>query len=282
MLRAIGCLLLGVLPLAAQPPRLANAQLQTRSAAAGLEKEFRALVNAAAAPAWIGYAVPAVPGDHHSCCCGHGHACTCCLEESKSAAQTVSSAPVKLEGPQRLLVLFRAEQRQVGKIRMFSEDCALDGGGLPFWWLGDVRPAESVALLAGFATGAEERLRNTAMVALAMHAAPEAVDALIGIARGHSSAHVRGQALFWLAQKAGQKAAAAISDAVANDPETEVKKRAVFALSQLREDGVPLLIQVARTHRNPEVRKQAMFWLGQSRDPRALGFFEEVLTGRTR
>jgi hypothetical protein len=25
------------------------------------------------------------------------------------------------------------------------------------------------------------------------------------------------------------------------------------------------------------VRKQAMFWLGQSKDPRALKFFEEIL-----
>ena len=41
--------------------------------------------------------------------------------------------------------------------------------------------------------------------------------------------------------------------------------------------GVPKLIEVARTHRNPAVKKQAMFWLGQSRDPRALAFFEEVL-----
>jgi hypothetical protein len=27
-----------------------------------------------------------------------------------------------------------------------------------------------------------------------------------------------------------------------------------------------------------EVRKQAMFWLGQTGDPRALAFFEDVLT----
>jgi hypothetical protein len=39
-----------------------------------------------------------------------------------------------------------------------------------------------------------------------------------------------------------------------------------------------LLIQVARTNPNPAVRKQAMFWLGQSRDARALAFFEEILT----
>ena len=40
--------------------------------------------------------------------------------------------------------------------------------------------------------------------------------------------------------------------------------------------GVPLLMQLARTHRSVEVRKQAMFWLGQSRDPRAVSFFEEL------
>ena len=63
-----------------------------------------------------------------------------------------------------------------------------------------------------------------------------------------------------------------------NDPETEVKKRAVFALSQLPGDeGVPKLIDVARHNRNPEVRKQAFFWLGQSHDPRALQLFEEIL-----
>jgi hypothetical protein len=45
-------------------------------------------------------------------------------------------------------------------------------------------------------------------------------------------------------------------------------------------EGVTRLIEVARNNRNPEVRKQAMFWLGQSQDPRALAFFEEVLRSR--
>ena len=31
---------------------------------------------------------------------------------------------------------------------------------------------------------------------------------------------------------------------------------------------------------NPEVREQAVFWLGQSKDPRALAFFERILTSR--
>ena len=41
-------------------------------------------------------------------------------------------------------------------------------------------------------------------------------------------AHVRGQALFWLAQTASrQQAAGAIHDAINQDPDTEVKKKAV-------------------------------------------------------
>src|SRR6266850_1388401 len=91
--------------------------------------------------------------------------------------------------------------------------------------------------------------------------------------------HLRGQNPFWLAHKAGQKAVGAITGAIDNDPDTDVKKKAVFALSQLpKDEGVPKLIEVAQTNRNPAVRKQAMFWLGQSNDPRALAFFEKVLS----
>ena len=104
------------------------------------------------------------------------------------------------------------------------------------------------------------------------------VDALIRVARTGPDTATRGEAVFWLGQKAGQRASAAILERIDQDPETEVKKRAVFSLSQLpKDEGVPLLINVARTNKNPEVRKQAMFWLGQSRDPRAIDFFAEIL-----
>jgi HEAT repeat protein len=120
-----------------------------------------------------------------------------------------------------------------------------------------------------------------AQVAFALHVSkvPAALDDMIRMAHEDSSGHVRGQALFWLAQKAGQKAASTIQGAIENDPDTEVKKKAVFALSQMpKDEGVPKLIEVAQTNRNAEVRKQAMFWLGQSHDPRALDFFEKILS----
>ena len=66
----------------------------------------------------------------------------------------------------------------------------------------------------------------------------------------------------------------------------ELRKQAVFWMGQargergyqgLKHEGLPLLMSLARTHQSYEVRKQAMFWLGQSGDPRALAFFEDVL-----
>jgi HEAT repeat protein len=39
------------------------------------------------------------------------------------------------------------------------------------------------------------------------------------------------------------------------------------------------LLQVARTNRDPFVRRKAIFWLGESGDPRAIALFREILRG---
>jgi hypothetical protein len=89
----------------------------------------------------------------------------------------------------------------------------------------------------------------------------------------------RRQAVFWLGQAAGEAATKGL-DSLATDSggDIEIRKQAVFALSQRPADeGVPVLIRIARTNRHPEIRKTALFWLGQSEDPRALTLFEELL-----
>ena len=107
---------------------------------------------------------------------------------------------------------------------------------------------------------------------------PAAEDQLLHMAKFDSDSRVRGQALFWVAQKAGKRATGALTDAIQNDPETDVKKKAVFALSQLpKDESVQQLIHVADTNSNLTVRKEAFFWLGQSQDPRALAYLEQVL-----
>ena len=55
-----------------------------------------------------------------------------------------------------------------------------------------------------------------------------------------------------------------ILEALDKDPSSEVRKKAVFALSQLKDDaGVEALIKTAKTSADPAVRSEAIFWLGQ-------------------
>ncbi len=343
----------------AQAPRFINAKEQTLNAAPDFQQQFRSLVERQPGPAWIGYAETKIEGHGLMCCfepveqASHSSCGRCRLEGPRKGIEIESDSPTsttaKLESPELFWVLFRISGRKVEKIRVFSQECELDAGGLPVIWMERVPPGESIRLLAGYVTIAGDeaewhrRLSHEALAAIALHRdvaanemlnrfvevtqpaalrketlfwlgsargekgyealkrvvktdpsedvraramfalsvskAPQALETMIDAAHHDASAKVRSQALFWLAQKAGQKAVGAISAAIEQDPETEVKRRAVFALSLLpKDEGVPKLIEVARTNRNPIVRKQALFWLGQSNDPRALRFVEEILT----
>jgi len=103
---------------------------------------------------------------------------------------------------------------------------------------------------------------------------------LVRVARNTRVSHeTRGRAVFWLGQAAGAAAGSAL-DSIATDDrgDREVRKHAIFALSQRStSEGVPALIRIARTNADPEIRKTALFWLGQSEDPRAVSLFEEIL-----
>ncbi len=279
---------------AAAAPKILNGRLDTQ-AAGTLASTVQRLVAAQTDPAWIGYSVPTQTGANRQACCygdtwvngdvviSNGRLATCGLEPGDRAARTsqgqplTNQGPIHLEGPDTMVVLYRVENKAIERVRIFSPDCELDAGGRAIHWLDGVSPADSIALLASLVSGVD-RVRSGALAAMAMHRDEVAVPALLSLARQSPESKVRGDALFWLAQTAGRKVAAEITAAIDNDPDTDVKKRAVFALSQLpKDEGVPLLINVAKTNQNPAVRKQAMFWLGQSKDPRALDFFAQIL-----
>lgn len=345
-----------------QQPRLVNAQMQSRDAAAGLEQVFRGIMNGQPGPMWIAHAAPMIPGERSMCCynCWNGNCSSgCSIEGQRTSNDGVSGAPaappVPLEGFREFFVFYRVEQRQVTRIRTFSPDCAIDAGGLPVFWLTGVRTADGIAFLETFVKADEsskeagkeasrkfdsaisaiglyrdpasdaaldrfvapgqpeairrkalfwlgnsrgkhgydtltrilredtsDKVREEAIFALTQSKETGAMEAVIRAAHDDKNARVRGQALFWLAQRASKNISSeAIQRALDTDPDTEVKKKAVFALTQMPNgEGVPKLIEVARSHSNAAVKKQAMFWLGQSKDPRALRFFEDVLASK--
>jgi hypothetical protein len=105
---------------------------------------------------------------------------------------------------------------------------------------------------------------------------------LLQIARDRSRPEdLRKGAVFWLGQAAGSAATAGLDKLAADETvDREIRETAVFALSQRPPDeAVAALIRIVRTHPDPAIRKKAVFWLGQTDDPRALQLFEELLAG---
>jgi len=258
---------LAAAPAFAQTPTVTQGTLESRVVTQPVGREIAAIASSTTEPMWVGYSVPVNRRDQDGGC----------WADSDVTRRRVG--PLKLEGSDTLFVLYRIADRTVQRIRIASPECPLNLGGLTLRWLTGVRPGDSIEYLSTLATGdSSRRLANNATMAIALHSDQQASDRLIALARNAKTSDARGAALFWVAQRAGDKAAGAITQAL-EDPETEVRKKAVFALSQLpKDESVPTLIEVARTHRDPAVRKQAMFWLGQSHDPRALAFFEQILT----
>jgi len=104
---------------------------------------------------------------------------------------------------------------------------------------------------------------------------------LLKIAKADNvSRKVKRSAVFWLGQAAGDAATRGLTDLVDDgSADHEVRETAVFALSQRpKDEGVPALIRIARSNKDPELASQGDLLLGQSDDPRALSLFEELLT----
>ncbi|MBE3099752.1 MAG: HEAT repeat domain-containing protein [Planctomycetes bacterium] len=276
----------------AQQPRITGARFQQRTVSAGLQREFNAIVGAEAGPAWIGYSVPVVPVERVLCCSGgstdvqtDAGACDPCALEDRHASTTagpIDPAAVRLEGAQSVLVLFRVEGRKVGSVRVFSDDCPLDGGGLPFIWLTGVRPSDSVGLLsalvagAGVLAGVEDRVSRSVVTAIGLHDDPSAVAALQRFVAPGQPLSLRKHAAFWLGSARGRQGFDILRALMHDEPSAAFRKDLVFPIAESPvPESVPLLIQVARDDTSADVRGQALFWLAQKAGVKAIG----TLTG---
>ena len=127
------------------------------------------------------------------------------------------------------------------------------------------------------ANDTDERIKERAVQSLSNSKDPGALDLLLETARRNSNPKLRSQALSALVRRPEPKILDTLKAAI-DDPDVNVQRRAISTLSSLPDgEGITLLIQVVKTTKSAEVRKQAMNTLQGSRDPRALAFFVDVL-----
>lgn len=147
--------------------------------------------------------------------------------------------------------------------------------------LGTVSVREATDYLFNLARRSTNRAGGEAIFAVTLADSMTPWPEMLRIARDENIRQdTRKQSVFWLGQAAGDVATEGLSElAEDEDEDREVRESAVFALSQLGDDeGVPALIRIARGNKDPKIRRTALFWLGQSDDPRALDLFEELLS----
>jgi HEAT repeat protein len=151
--------------------------------------------------------------------------------------------------------------------------------------LGELSAPEAARYLMTIAARGTPKASSKAIFPAVLADSATVWPALFPIARDTDtrSRATRQDALFWLSRFASGAVSGRSNDPFAEDhegrsDEDELKTHAVFILSQLpRSEGIPQLLEIARSNRNWRVRRQALFWLGQSGDPRAIDLFESVL-----
>lgn len=144
--------------------------------------------------------------------------------------------------------------------------------------LGEVAPADAarylIAASPSLSTHGASKVIAAATFADGVDVSPELTKL---VKNGDVSTETRKNALFWLGQ----------SDASTHDlgqlydqlQPRALREQFTFVLSQRRDDGAAIdkLIDIAQHDDDFSVRKKAMFWLGQTHDPKAIKFFQTIL-----
>jgi hypothetical protein len=256
------CLILVALPLAAQPKLLVNAQVDSKSAAAGLDTAFKAAVAAQPQPSWIAYSVPSIR-----------------VFMGCDYVRDGWNQPgvIHLEPPDHAVILFRVDHGTVERVRSLSPDCEIDAGNLPLHWLTDVKPAESVALLNTFAVQ-RERYQDGAMNAIAMHSDPAADAALQHFLATDQPESIRLRVVSWFGPSRGRKGMDVLKNLIANDPNERVRERAISTLSGSKEpEATELLITYAQKDPNAKMRAAATSALNRHPGANVLAAFKTVI-----
>jgi HEAT repeat protein len=147
------------------------------------------------------------------------------------------------------------------------------------FWLGQRASAENATYLRGlFGRLRDEELKKKVLFSLSQMRGQGNERWLLSVALdAGQTEEVRKQALFWASQSG-----VALTEIVGlydrmRDP--ELREHLIFVLSQRMREPAAMdkIIEIARRDPDRRMREKALFWLGQSRDPRAAQVLREVI-----
>ena len=146
------------------------------------------------------------------------------------------------------------------------------------FWIGQKDSPDNAAYLRGLYTRlTDDDLKEKTIFSLAQMGGDDNLKWLMDLAvNEREPVEMRKKALFW----AGQSGAA-LDQLVALYAKTtnhDMKDQLIFVYSQRDEAGaLDELIDIAKHETDKELRKKAIFWIGQSHDPKAVQYLQEII-----
>ncbi len=147
------------------------------------------------------------------------------------------------------------------------------------FWLGQRRSTENTEFLRNlYSRLTNEDLKEKILFSLSQQKGAGNEQWLMNIAvNPKEDIELRKKALFWAGQSG--VAISEISKLYDRMGDSEMREQIIFVLSQRQSDRTAMdkLFDIAKSEKDPELRKKAIFWLGQSRDPRVQQFLIDLI-----
>ena len=210
-----------------------------------------------------------------------------------------------------VFLLHAPEGNALPRLELYNLERKREYSGYPVYWLGRANNEESLTLLKGLVENpSDERIKEHATQAIALHDDQRVGGILKALAQKANPVIVRKTALFWLGHVEGERdflanvvrdeqealevrkqaafglgvnkdkaALPTLQSLYATVTPRELKRQLIFAASinENKDAAVDFLIQVASNDPERELKKQAMFWLGQKAGDRSLKFLSDVI-----
>ncbi len=144
------------------------------------------------------------------------------------------------------------------------------------FWLGQQDEEAAFVTLTGLYHQLQDtELREKIIFSVGQQKHPDAPGWLLErVGDESASMKLRESALFWLGQRSDSPAV--LTGLYQNVADRDLKERLIFAYSQ-NEELLGQLIEVAKRETDSDLRRSALFWLGQSNDPAAIAYLEQLI-----
>ena len=179
--------------------------------------------------------------------------------------------------------LFALSQQQSPRasaiLRAFAEreSAPAELRGRAIFWMGQKGGDNSAYLRTLYGKVRDAELREQILFSVSQAGGQANGDWLLGIAKnGQEPMELRKRALFWAGQ--GSASIGELVRLYDGITDREMREQLVFVYSQRNErEAMDKMIDIARRDPDQEIRKRALFWISQSKDPRATQLIQDIL-----